>query len=203
MRRPWLSIALLGVVAAVGLVLGSPWQAIDPAVIDDWGFAPEDLRHGAWYRIVTSVAVTSGPAAFWKTLFLVAVACIACERRVGHRRAAAGFAIIHAATLVIGALAILPWVLAGDAWALRLDAASDVGPSDGGYGCFGLLLPGLRPAARAAIAIGIAAITGANLVLHARRGDWGGIGGDAGHALALGLGLALAPWLGRAPRSPG
>jgi hypothetical protein len=191
--------ALAGIVVACGLATGSAWHPLPAEVAHRFAFAPIDLRTGSWHRLATSAALTGGPAAFWKVLALIAIACGAYEWRRGARATAVGCVFVHLVTLIATSIAILAGAAAGWRWAASLVEAYDVGPSVGCYGCFGMLLGDLGARGRALLIAGFVLVTSINLVLHLRATDVVELGSDAEHALAIALGWLLRP---RAPRAP-
>lgn len=202
MHRPLFTALLSLTLLATGLATEGAWERIDPALITRFGFAPVDLRTGAWHRLITSAFLVTGGVNFWKVQFLIAASCGTYEVRHGLRPVAVGFWLTHLGTLVIGSLLVLPFALAGSAWAGALDTAYDVGPSAGCYGCFGMLLGELGSPWRMLLGAGIVLMTGGNVTMHAYRHDIAAISGDLAHILAIGLGWSCRRLIAPAPSSP-
>ncbi len=198
MYRPLFTIALAVALLSTGIATGAVWERVDPWILQRFGFAPVDLRTGAWHRILTSAFFITGGINFWKVQFLIAASCGTYEVRHGARRVAVAFAFTHIATLLIGSLVILPFVLAGADWAVSLDRSYDLGPSAGCYGCFGMLLGELPRAWRWLLLFGIVAMTGGNVAWHCHLRDIGALSGDLDHVIAIALGFMARRMMGSA-----
>jgi hypothetical protein len=196
MPRLVFTAVLAGLIVASGVITGSAWHPLPAGIAHRFAFAPIDLRTGSWHRLATSAFLTGGPAAFWKVLALIAIACGAYEWRRGTRATAVGCVFLHLLTLLALSLAILAGATEGWSWAASLVDAYDVGPSVGCYGCFGMLLGDLGARGRALLIGGFVLVTSINLVLHLHAADVVELGSDAEHALAIVLGWLLRP---RAP----
>ena len=193
MARLGFTAFLLTLVIATGIATGAAWHRLPHEIADRVAFAPIDLRTGSWHRLLTSLAFAGGPAAFWKVLALIAIACGGHEWRTGWRATAVGFTFVQLATLLAVSAVVLDATAMGQPWATRVADTYDVGPSVGCYGCFGMLLGEVSSRWRAALVGGYLIVTALNLSLHLRAFDPVQLASDGEHALAILVGWVCRP----------
>jgi hypothetical protein len=136
-RLPFTALTLAAFVAAA-LASRSVVEPLDDALMQRFGFAPADVIAAELWRAITSVFLTSGGAAFWSGLIMIALVVGAAEWFLGTRRAALTFWGAHLVTL-LAMLAIAAPLAEGGGIASLLYSVRDVGPSAGYVGCLAAL----------------------------------------------------------------
>lgn len=136
-RVPFTLVTLIAfvAVAAVSRSIAGP---LDGALVERFGFAPADLVTAEFWRIVTSVFLTSGGFSFWSGLVMIAFVVGSAEVLLGTRRAALTFWGAHLLTL-LAMLAIAAPLAEGGGLGWLLYSVRDVGPSAGYVGCLAAL----------------------------------------------------------------
>lgn len=139
-RLPYTLILALGVIIA-GILTGAPWKAVDPGVIQHWGFALDDLREGRWFTLLTGVLITRGPLMFWGIVVFAFASVGGLEWQIGPRRAVVRYWQTELVGSIGGPL-VLQVALASthSPLAASFPHIAEVGMSAGGFGCLGAAL---------------------------------------------------------------
>jgi hypothetical protein len=194
-RRYPFTIAIVLVVAYVGLMTDSHTGPLRPTLRNLLGLAPRHLPRGELYRLATSVFLTPGEAAFYLVLAMLAICVGLAERRVGTWKAMLAFWGIHLATLLVQSLLLaIPTHHLGPWLTNLLLVEHDVGPSAGYYGCLGVACHKQSAKHRTWLLSVIGGILIARAVLSAMSppGEHTTLSSDLAHLIAFPLGVALA-----------
>jgi hypothetical protein len=141
----WLShfpftLITLGILIFITLITNTQVNNLSRFWLNRLGFAPRDLIHLHWGRIITSALVTNGGRAFWEALIIIALAVGLSEYQCGTFRAAVTYWGVHFTTLLLVTyLVAVPLRLSGLSIGNALTVARDVGPSAAYFGCLGLV----------------------------------------------------------------
>jgi hypothetical protein len=194
-RRFPFTIAIVLVVAYVGLTTDSHFEPLRPNLLERFGFAPRHLPRGELLRLATSVFLTPGGPAFYLALGMLAACVGLAERRVGTWKAILAFWGIHLATLLVQSLLLAIPIHHLDLWWVKLlTVEHDVGPSAGYYGCLGVACHKQSPKHRTWLLSVIGGILIARAVWSAMSPPAGRstLSSDLAHLIAFPLGVLLA-----------
>ena len=134
------TLITLGILILFTLITNTQVDSLSRTWLNRLGFAPRDLIHMDWGRIITSALVTYGGRAFWEALVLIALAVGLSEYLCGTFRAAGTYWGVHFTTLLIVTyLVAIPLHVFGLSIGSALIVARDVGPSAAYFGCLGLV----------------------------------------------------------------
>lgn len=134
LRRIPFTLALAFTIVATASATGTLVRDIAPGDLAAWGFTADDLAAGSWFRLFLSMFRILDPSMVVTMTATVLAFVGACEARLGTVRAAAVYAVTHAAGTV--SLVAMAMVLSAshDPWAAGVLAHPQVGASTGAYG---------------------------------------------------------------------
>jgi hypothetical protein len=134
------TLVTLAILTLAALITNTQIDNLSHYWLNRLGFAPRDLVHLHWDRIITSALVTSGGKVFWEALIIIALAVGISEYLCGTFRAAITYWGVHLTTLlIVSYLIAIPLHLSGFSIGTALTVARDVGPSAAYFGSLGLV----------------------------------------------------------------
>lgn len=141
---PFTLVMMAGLILT-GIVTNTYFEQITRHWVNRIGFAPRDLWHMHYERMLTSALVTSGGMVFWQALFSVALFVGLAEWMAGSLRATATFWVVHLLTLILLSLIVsLALHQLRDFGLAASEIERDVGPSAGYFACLGLVSAQLK-----------------------------------------------------------
>ena len=194
LKRLPFTIAMVVIVAAIGVATATHLERLEPGLMKRFGFAPLHLPKGEWMRLLSSAFLTTGGWSFYRSLAMLALCLGLSEFRVGTWRTVLAFWGVHLATLAIVSLLLaFPLYHFDVVWRKLLAAEHDVGPSAGYYGCLGLVCQKWPDRPRRWLYAVIGGVLIARLVWAALspRAAHAPLGADIAHLIAFPLGIAL------------
>jgi len=194
LKRLPFTIAMVVIVAAIGVATATHLERLEPGLMKRFGFAPLHLPKGEWMRLLSSAFLTTGGWSFYRSLAMLALCLGLSEFRVGTWRTVLAFWGVHLATLAIVSLLLaFPLYQFDVVWRKLLAAEHDVGPSAGYYGCLGLVCQKWPDRPRRWLYAVIGGVLIARLVWAALspRAAHAPLGADIAHLIAFPLGIAL------------
>jgi membrane associated rhomboid family serine protease len=198
LKRLPFTIAMVLIVAAIGVATATHLDRLEPALMKRFGFAPLHLPKGEWIRLVTSAFLTTGGWSFYRSLAMLGLCLGLCEYRTGTRKTILSFWLVHLATLAIVSLLLaFPLYHFDVVWRKLLAAEHDVGPSAGYYGCLGFVCQKWPDRQRRWLYAVIGGLLVARLAWAALspRTAHAPLGADIAHLLAFPLGIALGKFV--------
>jgi len=177
----------------VALWNGSAWGSLSEELKRAWGFGPLTFWREHWHTLATNTFLVRNALMLVAMVLFVAASVGVYETLAGTRRAMLVFWAANVATLLlIAGLVVWPMRLAGIPPTWDWAPSGDVGASFGGFGCLGAWVIGL-PSKRTKTAI-LTIVALANIVKYLLIPE---LFGDAGHLVALLVGVLIGRALGR------
>jgi hypothetical protein len=170
---------------------GSAWGTLSEELHRAWGFGPLTFWREHWHTLATNTFLVRNTLMLTGMVLFVAGSAGVYEWIRGTRRAMLVFWAANAITLLLMAgLVVWPMRLAGVPPRWDWAPTGDVGASFGGFGCLGAWVVGLRDARTRNIILAIVCVGLLTKYLLLPE-----LFGDAGHFVALVVGVFLAPTL--------
>jgi membrane associated rhomboid family serine protease len=194
LKRFPFTIAMVVIVASIGLATATHLDRLPPELMKRFGFAPLHLPKGELIRLFTSAFLTVGGWSFYRSLSMLALCLGLSENRTGTWRTMTAFWGVHLATLAIVSLLLaVPLHQLDAVWRKLLAAEHDVGPSAGYYGCLGFVCQKWPGKQRAWLYAIIGGVLLARLVWAALspRHPHAPLTADIAHLVAFPLGIVL------------